>query len=84
VDEETAAQLVVKEERVAEIPFGSRSPAVTLSVSGRKMDEWRAIDGVAESPPSSPAQSSSKEDILTLIPYASAKLRITAFPSLLS
>jgi uncharacterized protein len=84
VDEQSVAQVTVKEEAVADVPFGSVSPAVTLSIPGQKIDEWRAIDGVAPAPPSSPVQVSSNEERLTLIPYASAKLRITAFPSLLS
>jgi len=84
VDEGSAAELIVKEETVAAVPFGSGAPAVTLSVAGREIDEWRAIDGVATAPPSSPVEVSSKEELLTFIPYACAKLRITAFPSLIS
>ena len=84
VDEGSAAELIVREEPVADVPFGSGAPAVTISVAGRELDEWRAIDGVAPAPPLSPIGSSSKEERLTLIPYATAKLRITTFPSLLS
>lgn len=84
VDEHTASSIEVKESPLTEIPFGSQHPPVTLTVTACKMDEWRAIDGVAPAPPLSPVDVDAPNEHLTLIPYAAAKLRITAFPSLQS
>jgi len=49
-------------------------------VKARKLNEWRSEDGVAESLPQSPVVSDEPEETIALIPYAAAKLRITAFP----
>jgi hypothetical protein len=49
-------------------------------VRARKIAEWRAEDGVANALPQSPVASDQAEETITLIPYAAAKLRITAFP----
>jgi hypothetical protein len=40
------------------------------------------VDGVAEPVPKSPVASSEPEENISLVPYAAAKLRITAFPHL--
>jgi hypothetical protein len=42
----------------------------------------RAEDGVADPVPGSPVTSNEREETIKLIPYAAAKLRITAFPQL--
>jgi hypothetical protein len=51
-------------------------------VKARKIPAWRAEDGAADTLPQSPVASTEAEEEITLIPYASAKLRITAFPVL--
>jgi DUF1680 family protein len=84
VDEHTASTITVKELPIAEVPFASQHPAVTLVVPARKMDDWRAVDGVAPAPPLSPVHVNASDEELTLVPYAAAKLRVTAFPSLQS
>ncbi len=65
---------------VGPVPFSSKAPPVTLSVPARKVSEWRAIDGVAGAVPQSPVQADGPPETITLVPYAAAKLRITAFP----
>ena len=55
-----------------------------LTVKARKLDAWRAEDGAANPLPQSPVASDQPEETITLIPYAAAKLRITAFPQLKS
>jgi hypothetical protein len=72
--------IAVIETEVGESPFTSRHTPVRLSVKARKLDEWRAEDGVADPLPQSPVDSDQPEETITLIPYAAAKLRITAFP----
>ncbi len=64
------------------IPFAAHGTAVTLHLKARKVPAWRAIDGVAEPVPQSPVTSTEPEETIALIPYAAAKLRITAFPVL--
>ena len=63
-------------------PFSAQSPPVHLIAKARKLPMWRAEDGVANPLPKSPVQSDEKEESIKLVPYAAAKLRITAFPRL--
>jgi hypothetical protein len=51
-----------------------------MAVKAHRIDDWRAEDGAADPLPESPVNSRNPEQMLTLIPYAAAKLRITAFP----
>jgi hypothetical protein len=81
VDSDSPAKsLGVSEGEVGEEPFAARSAPVRLSVKARKVDQWRADDGAADPLPQSPVASNQAEETITLIPYAAAKLRITAFP----
>jgi hypothetical protein len=82
VDESTAPRLTVTELPVGARPFSTAEPGVRIQVSAQQLDAWRSEDGVAQSPPSGPVVSKAPEQILTLVPYAGAKLRITAFPQL--
>jgi hypothetical protein len=84
VDEHNASAIKVQEISIADAPFTSEHPAVTLTLAARKMDDWRAVDGVAPAPALSPVDLNTPDEELTLIPYAAAKLRVTAFPSLRS
>lgn len=70
----------VIETPVRDIPFGRRNTPVRLKVKARKLDSWRAVDGVADPLPLSPIESANVQQTIELIPYAAAKLRITAFP----
>ena len=72
--------IVVNESEVGDAPFSARHAPVRLSVRARKIAKWRAEDGVANALPQSPVASDQAEETITLIPYAAAKLRITAFP----
>lgn len=55
---------------------------VRITASAFLIPQWRAQDGVADSMPTSPVVRADGDDITTvsLVPYAAAKLRITAFP----
>ena len=81
-DETSAHSLRLEQHPVPPIPFGSKAPAVTIRVRARRYDAWRSEDGVAPPPPASPVESQNPDEVLTLVPYAGAKLRITAFPLL--
>jgi uncharacterized protein len=83
LDVDTASpdkSITVSEVELGESPFTSHHAPVRLSVKARKLNEWRSEDGVAESLPQSPVVSDEPEETIALIPYAAAKLRITAFP----
>jgi DUF1680 family protein len=69
---------------VAEGPFTLKDAPVKLEVKARKIPAWVAEDGVANPVPQSPVTTDQPEETVTLVPYAAAKLRITAFPELKS
>lgn len=70
----------VHESPVGTMPFSSSHAPVRLHVKARKVVDWRSEDGVAKPVPQSPVKSNEPEEAITLVPYAAAKLRITAFP----
>jgi hypothetical protein len=72
--------VAVTETEVGEAPFTRHNAPIRLSVKAHKLDEWRAEDGAAIPLPQSPVITKQPEETITLIPYAAAKLRITAFP----
>jgi hypothetical protein len=78
--QDPAESIKVSESEIGERPFSRRQPPVQLHVKARALESWRAVDGAADPVPQSPVKSSEKETTLSLIPYAAAKLRITAFP----
>ncbi|HTX76461.1 MAG TPA: beta-L-arabinofuranosidase domain-containing protein [Terracidiphilus sp.] len=75
-----AKDVEVREQEIGEAPFSRKHAPVTLSVRARKLPAWQADDGAANPLPQSPVASEQAAETLTLIPYAAAKLRITAFP----
>jgi uncharacterized protein len=79
-----AETLQVEEAAVGKSPFSLSETPVKLHVSARKVPTWQAVDGVADPVPQSPASSSEPVEKIRLVPYAAAKLRITAFPELKS
>jgi uncharacterized protein len=83
VNEQTAGSaLEVHREILGENPFALDQLPVRIMAKGRQVPEWKMEDNVAGPPPQSPATTNQPEETLTLVPYAAAKLRITAFPEL--
>ena len=80
VDKESAGKLLVQEQPVGTSPFSLKETPVKLQVAAHKLHEWRAVDGAADPVPQSPIADDQAEEQITLVPYAAAKLRITAFP----
>jgi uncharacterized protein len=75
-----AKSIAVTEGEVGSIPFARTHTPVQLHVRARRVDVWRAEDGAANPLPESPVHSVEPAQNLALIPYAAAKLRVTAFP----
>jgi hypothetical protein len=60
--------------------FTAASAPLRVHVRAAQDPSWVAQDGVAQPLPQSPTQTTSTPQEIALIPYAAAKLRITAFP----
>ncbi len=80
VNEASVHSIKVTEAPVPARPFAAEGTPVRLLVPARLLNGWRSADGVAAPVPAGPQLSAEPEETLTLIPYAAAKLRITAFP----
>ncbi len=64
----------------SDVPFGAQAPAVELAVRGRRVPAWQLEENSAGPLPQSPVSVNTPVENLILVPYASTKLRITAFP----
>jgi len=82
--EDTAASVSVSEAPISQRPFTTKPAPVELHVKARRLPSWRSEDGTANPLPASPVSSAQPEESIALVPYAAAKLRITAFPQLKS
>jgi hypothetical protein len=80
----TPHDVTATESEVGDRPFSAKGAPVKLHVKARQLPAWQAEDGVAAPVPQSPLTSDQPEQTIELIPYAAAKLRITAFPRLKS
>jgi uncharacterized protein len=76
-----AESISVTEVGLGPVPFARAHAPVQLQVTARPVNAWRAEDGAADPLPESPVRSTEPRQSLALIPYAAAKLRITAFPT---
>ena len=85
-----AAAFAVQEEPIAKQPINAAHPPVLLKVKALRLPAWTIVEDSAAPPPQSPVVIPAKEDmvirpineIVTLIPYGAARLRITSFPVL--
>ena len=80
--EDAATSVSIDEFPIGKKPFGANPAPVELRVKARKLPSWRAEEGAADPVPPSPVSSDEPTESIHLVPYAAAKLRITAFPQL--
>jgi hypothetical protein len=80
VTPQTVGSLVVTEKPVGEFPFSPLGAPLEIAVPARRIPEWTLVDGSAGPLPQSPVVSKEKTETVTLVPYGSAKLRVTEFP----
>jgi hypothetical protein len=57
-----------------------KEAAVVVTVRGMKIPQWTMKDNSADVPPLSPVKPQGSTEIIQLVPYGSARLRITEFP----
>lgn len=77
-----AHEVIATESEIGDRPFSAKHTPLKLHVKARQLPAWQAEEGVANPVPQSPVTSDQPEQTIALIPYAAAKLRITAFPRL--
>ena len=76
------SSFTVEEKPVTRQPFSLEGAPVILTGKGRRLLNWRIVDDSAAPVPASPVESKLPDEPLTLVPYGSARLRITSFPVL--
>lgn len=80
IDDRSVSQLRVTERSIGALPFGREHPPVEIQVTGRRVPEWQLEEGSAGTLPQSPVISRERDEVLRLVPYGTARLRVTAFP----
>jgi len=60
--------------------LSTQDAPVTIKSRGIKIPEWTMINNSADIPPLSPVKPEGDPEIITLVPYGCARLRITEFP----
>jgi hypothetical protein len=72
--------LTVELRKMGENPFTPAGTPVVLRAEARRLPDWKLVNGSAGPVPQSPVAVGGQTESIELIPFAAAKLRITAFP----
>jgi uncharacterized protein len=80
LDDKEAHKYFVVVKRDGENLFSDSGTPLIIEARGRRVDSWKIEKGSAGPLPQSPVSVKSREEKITLIPYGSAKLRVTALP----
>ena len=81
IDAQTTSMKVV-EKPVSEYPFSPDGAPVVILARARRLPGWGMENASAAPPPQSPVTSAEPWEQITLVPYGSAKLRVTLLPVL--
>ena len=60
--------------------ISTQDAPVTIAARGMKIPEWTIKNNSADVPPLSPVKPEGDPELITLVPYGCARLRITEFP----
>jgi len=71
--------MIWSSDSVKYIPTTQDAPVV-ITARGILIPEWTIVNNSADTPPLSPVKSEGDPEIITLVPYGCARLRITEFP----
>jgi hypothetical protein len=83
INERSAAPVVkVREIEPERGVFTLEGAPVSVEVQGQRVSEWTASEGCAGELPTGQMSGGGPREMLALVPYGAAKLRITAFPEL--
>jgi uncharacterized protein len=72
----------IRSRPVGQVPFEQSAAPVVLGAKARQVPGWQMKNNSADDPPVSPVESGEPLTDVELIPYGSARLRITEFPVL--
>ena len=77
--DEPEKSISVTESSIGDSVFTRSGVGIQMRVPARRLPSWRAEGGAADPLPQSPVEIESFQESISLLPYAAAKLRITAF-----
>lgn len=79
--EAAAADWVVERRPVGDVPFAPEDPPVRISVGVSRIDGWGLAGAQSAPPPAGPVLTPNVLEQRELVPYGSARLRLTELPT---